>query len=388
LNFKTLKLYDFFEEFNDFRTNKSKRDLGCENMSKNLIRTVKNGKIYFKNHKIICPKCKSHKVNEDGYYKRTLHFLHIGEKICLLKTYKCSKCGKKFVTNMKSIVDENKNITKPIINCIQDLYSTFGNSLYKIQYWLKKDYNVNISHQSIENIILSYKNDYNIKNWSYSGYYLFDSLWIKINGQWKYILALFDLKLNTLINYKIVDSEDSKTIYQFINKSTYNQNRYYIVTDLKKEYREVIYKLGFKHQFCKFHTKQKINRDIKLYLKENKINKENELKIKEFKRIIFDMLNSKNMNEANNIRKQLFSKINQFPLFARNLFWKFIVPYFKNLTYFLENNLETSTSNKIENFFQKVFPKHIKKKFRSKLGAEVRFELKIKYWNQNNLKNF
>ena len=136
---------------------------------------------------------------------------------------------------MKSIVDENKNITKPVINCIQNLYSIFGNSIYKNQILVKKkDYHVNISHQSIENIILSHKTEYKVKNKPYSGYYLFDSLWIKINGQWKYILALFDLKTNTLINYKIVDAEDSKTIHHFINKSTYNQKRYYIVTDLKK----------------------------------------------------------------------------------------------------------------------------------------------------------
>ena len=116
------------------------------------------------------------------------------------------------------------------------------------------------------------------------------------------------------------------------------QKRYYIVTDLKKEYREVIYKLGFKHQFCKFHTKQKINRDLRTYLKQNKIKEEDKSKIIEFKKIIFNIIDSKNIDEAKNIRKQLFSKINEFPHFTRNLFWKFIVPYFKNLTYFLEKN--------------------------------------------------
>lgn len=162
---------------------------------------------------------------------------------------------------------------------------------------------------------------------------------LKLTGNGSIFLALFDLKINTLINYKIVDSEDSKTIHHFINKSTYNQKRYYIVTDLKKEYREVIYKLGFKHQFCKFHTKQKINRDLRTYLKQNKIKEEDKSKIIEFKKIIFNIIDSKNIDEAKNIRKQLFSKINEFPHFTRNLFWKFIVPYFKNLTYFSRKEL-------------------------------------------------
>lgn len=76
-------------------------------------------------------------------------FFHIGERICFIKTYKCPKCGKKFVTNMKSIVDENKNITKPVIDCIQNLYSIFGNSIYKNQILVKKKTITSISHTKV-----------------------------------------------------------------------------------------------------------------------------------------------------------------------------------------------------------------------------------------------
>jgi len=54
-------------------------------------------------------------------------------------------------------------------------------------------------------------------------------------------------------------------------ESTYNQDRKYIVTDLKHEYRQPIRKLGFKHQFCVFHTKQKINMRHKRLLKTKQI---------------------------------------------------------------------------------------------------------------------
>ena len=56
-------------------------------------------------------------------------------------------------------------------------------------------------------------------------YYLFDSLWVKINGIWNYVLALFDVKLNTLVSVKLVESEDYKTIYQFLNESLRNQKK-------------------------------------------------------------------------------------------------------------------------------------------------------------------
>ena len=95
-----------------------------------------------------------------------------------------------FYTDIKSIVDENCNITKPVIEYINEIYSVSGNSIYKIQYMLKRFFNVDISHQSIESCIISDENDDISVNESYSGYYLFDSLWTKINGVWNYFFSL------------------------------------------------------------------------------------------------------------------------------------------------------------------------------------------------------
>ena len=67
-----------------------------------------------------------------------------------------------------------------------------------------------------------------------------------------------------------------------------------------------------------------------------------------------------------------------------NLLWFFIIPYFKTITFHLENSNVPTTSNKIENFFQKVFSKHIKKTLRTFEGARTRFSLKTKYWVQRN----
>ena len=40
--------------------------------------------------------------------------------------------------------------------------------------------------------------------------------------------------------------------------------------------------------------------------------------------------------------------------FIYKILWKFTIPYFKKLTYHLENSNIPSTNNKIENIFQKV----------------------------------
>ena len=48
-----------------------------------------------------------------------------------------------------------------------------------------------------------------------------------------------------------------------------------VTTDLKEEYRKPIDTLIRDHQFCQFHLQQKINRDLKKFIKENNLN-ENE----------------------------------------------------------------------------------------------------------------
>ena len=244
MELKEYKLSDFIPEFSEFRQSDDLSRFGCENIENNLIRLEKRGKIHFENRIAVCPSCKSHHTVKNGTYERKLIFLRIGERICTIQKYKCKKCGKVFYTDLSSLVYSNSNITLPVIDCIENLYQIYGAGLHKIRFDLKQQHNIEISHQSIENIILNSNYQFNYKNWEYSGYYLFDSLWVKINGEWNYILALFDVKLNTLVSAKLVESEDSTTIYHFLNESLRNQKKISIGTDLKHEYREAIDKLG------------------------------------------------------------------------------------------------------------------------------------------------
>ena len=59
----------------------------------------------------------------------------------------------------------------------------------------------------------------------------------------------------------------------FLNQSLRNQNKKCIITDLKPEYKVAIDKLRVKQQFCTFHLKQLINREIRDYIKENNASK-------------------------------------------------------------------------------------------------------------------
>lgn len=383
---KQFKLFDFVPEFSEFRQFDDLSRFGCENIENNLIKLEKRGKIHFENRVAICPSCKSHNAVKNGTYERKLIFLRIGEQICTIQKYKCRKCGKVFYTDLLSLVYSNSNITLPVIECIENLYQIYGAGLHKIRFDLKQQHNIEISHQSIENILLNSNYQFNYDNWTYSRYYLFDSLWVKINGEWNYILALFDVKLNTLVSVKLVESEDSKTIYQFLNESLRNQKKISIGTDLKHEYREAIDKLKVKHHFCKFHVKQAVNKRFKDYFDKNPLSEDEKDILNCLKHDIYKILDAKDLNTAKELRNELINKKYTKNKFTNKILWKFIIPYFKKLTTHLENTNIPSTNNKIENIFQKVFPKHIKRTMKIEQGLLARFMLKLNYWNLNNEK--
>ena len=301
MELKEYKLSDFIPEFSEFRQSDDLSRFGCENIADNLIRLEKRGKIHFENMINICPSCNSKDTVKNGNYDRKLIFLRIGEQICTVQKYKCNKCGKVFYTDLSSLVYSNSNITLPVISCIENLYQIYGAGLHKIRFDLKQQHNIEISHQSIENILLNSNYQFNYENWTYSGYYLFDSLWVKINGEWNYILALFDVKLNTLVSAKLVESEDSKTIYQFLNESLRNQKKISIGTDLKHEYREAIDKLKVKHHFCKFHVKQAINKRFKDYFDKNSLSDEEKEVLTNLKQDIYKILDVNDLDSAKHL---------------------------------------------------------------------------------------
>ena len=384
MDLKEYKLFDFVPEFSEFRQFDDLSRYGCENIDNNLIRLEKRGKIYFKNKISICPNCNSTHTVKNGIYKRKLILLRIGEQLCNIQKYKCKKCGKVFYTDLSSLVYDNSNITLPVINCIENLYQIYGASLHKIRFDLKQQHNIEISHQSIENILLSSNYQFNYGNWTYSGYYLFDSLWVKINGIWNYLLALFDVKLNTLVSIKLVESEDSKTIYQFLNESLRNQKKISIGTDLKHEYREAIDKLNIKHHFCRFHVKQNINKRFKDHIDKNQLTNEDTEILDHLKADIYKILDSESVIDAKIVRDKLID--NKYPKnnFIDKILWKFVIPNFNKLIIPIENSIIPSTNNKIENIFQKIFPKHIKRRMKIEKGLLTRFMLKLNYWNVNN----
>ena len=215
-------LFDFIKNFENKVKLEFKSEKNSKKTNKQKNNVKKKSNYYLKNGKNICPHCGSKKVIKFAYKTKKLVILNEGKVEVKIQRYKCKICNKIFNTDLSNFVLLNCNITIPVIETIRRIYSIHGSSIYKIKYGLKKQFKVDISHQSIENVIKNYKKENKVEFWSYSGYYLFDSIWTKINDSWKYILALFDVKQNTLVSFDLASNESKKTIKKFLGKSTRN----------------------------------------------------------------------------------------------------------------------------------------------------------------------
>ena len=123
-------------------------------------------------------------------YSRKLIFLTIGEQNCVVQKYKCNKCGHVIYTDLSSIVNGNANISIPVIEHIEYLYSYFNGSLHKIRKSLKKEHNIEISHSKHRKHHIEFRiTKLSMKIGLFQDIILFDALWVKKNGNWKYLLA-------------------------------------------------------------------------------------------------------------------------------------------------------------------------------------------------------
>jgi len=381
---KTYKLSYFCEELSEYEEKQSGILKKGENYNNNLKKWFKKDILHIEMLIPICHHCYSSKVIKNNKTERILYFYDKSEVKTEIQGYKCKKCGKTFYTNVEEIVSKNSNYTNDFIQKTLELVVFFNGSLRNVACKVKKDTGIGISHQTIENWILQIKNYNTGKIERFSGYYIFDVQWIKIKGHWHYRFTLFDTKYNTIIADKIYSKENSKNIKEFLEKSTWNQEKISITSDLDEKYKPIIEKLGFKHQWCLFHAFKNINKSVKSFIKENKFTEDEEKEIIKQKLELFNLFRCESFNSARNKFNNILSKINNFCKVIQEIMVESIMPYFNTFFAFLKDEKIDCTSNKLENCFLKTIPRHIKNIMKTIDGAMSRIWLKTKLWDERN----
>lgn len=331
-----------------------------------------------------CCDCYTHNVIKKGFINRKIFLLGIGEIIVKVQRYQCKKCGKNFQVDLNGLLDKNNNVSVLLKEKIVHLFDIFNGSLHKIKEILKEDWNTDISHQTIENVLLSNKNENKESCGNESGYYLFDVQYVKINGIWRYRYTLFDSKLNIPIIEELHLDQKFKTTEKFLKENLKYRHVKSVTTDGHPHYKKILRKLCIKHQLCIFHTKQEINRKISQFIKENKLSTAEQNKIIDEKQDIINIFNSNNPKEARNKLNKLIKQKNELHTFIKSNILLKIRDYFKHYTLFLENKNIASTSNQIENYFSKTMPKSIKKIYRTIKGIKSRININRQRWIRRN----
>ena len=362
-----------------------------------------------------CKHCGSRKFSRKGYNWRLL-FLDNGMAIRVkVKRYKCNKCERKFQVEFTDYWGKFCNFSNEIKNKSKILLQNGWKSLRNIGNDFKSLLNLDISHETVRK---SLKNNGDLywlnEELKLSGYYGFDTQWIRIEQKWVYRHEIFDIVNNMSVACLISKKETPDVIKNFINTSIHPKDRKAIITDLKKDYDKIMENLGFKHQHCTFHLiknintslKSKITEELNKYeeeirknnpeLSKTKINeliknKKDEIKdeIKICLNLFYELFHQQSLEKAMSFIELLKRELKNFPKMLQDYLNKNFFPEYRKYLVFLEEpfigKLE-STNNKLENYFGNTLDRHTKRIYRTPEGIFDYIMARKNGWVENQKK--
>ena len=387
LDFIQLKLYDFSDEKIDQEkiiSGKLNKNPKIENTNHKLFLDENNT---FRYDNPICPICGSHKIIKKGTITKNKQNINGNITEFREQQYQCKKCNKKFGISNNPLIKNNKHYLQEIIDKIPEIMKIGYQSLRKISKYFQIFLGIRISHQTIRN--WSNKNhEETIHNeeFEYSGYYLYDEQFLRLNGVRHYRLTLFDAILNIPVSEQIVRRRIPKNTKKFILDSTANKPFICLTTDLFPMYRNVADEIGVKHQLCTFHLFQTINHKLKVHCRRNKINGKARDHIYENAQELKNCFRQNSKQEAIEQFKQYLQNYRAIPVVLKDFIRKHIINHFHRYVEHLDNENIEKTSNKVENYYRQTNPEIIKKLYKTKEGILTFLDFQMQNWTQNHIK--
>jgi transposase-like protein len=378
-----LKLSDFGlkkPSFEKILTEKFQSPQNRLNVNKNLNLLVDN---HFEYLNPVCPLCGSHHVNKQEYQDRNPILGDFGSQKIYLRRYLCKNCNKKFVTSLDSIIKPRHRYANVYIDNMKSLIETGYRSLRKIVEDFQTFFGVSPSHQSIKNWLTN-KAKNRIQNISniYSGYYCYDEQYLKINGERKYRLTLYDTILNIPVAEEIVFKRTPEAIKNFIQQSTINHPLIAVTTDHFREYKNIMDELGVKHQLCIFHLFKMIGSTVYKLLKSKKVLKREKISLCLYFTDIKNIFRTYDYKIALIRLEILLDKFNNIPTVLKRYISKKVIFDFQRLTHFMRDPLIKRTSNQVENYYRQTEPEQIKTIYKTNKGILSYLYLKMNKWTK------
>lgn len=368
INYIQLKLFDFVDgkpNFDEVLKKRLNEDISLNNS--NSIELDENNTFKYVNPS--CPKCGSHKIIKKGTVTKNKQNM-LGKVIEFKEQqYQCKSCNKKFGIKNNTLFDNDKYFFKNISDKIPEIIKKGYNSLRKIKAYFNIFLNVEISHTTINNWLKIDENILIINDKAkYSGYYLYDEQFLKLNGKRHYRLTLFDSVYEIPISEKIVRNRSPTVIKQFIKESLHNKPIIAITTDLYPMYRNIFDDLNIKQQLCIIHLRRTIYTKLKHYKRKNNLSeKENEQMYKNAKKFI-EIFHETNYFIAKQKYERYINKFNEIPPVLQQFMQKHVINFIERYLLYLKNPKIEKTSNKLDNYYRNTDPEIIKTRYKTRKG--------------------
>ena len=246
------------------------------------------------------------------------------------------------------LIGKNKQFLQEIMDKIPGIMKIRYQSLRKISKYFEIFLKIHVSHQTIKNWSnKNHKETINNEKFEYSGYYLYNEQFLRLNGVRYYKLTLFDAILNVPVSKRIVCRRILKNTKKFILDSTKNKPFICLTTDLFPMYRNVADEIGVNHQLCIFHLFQTINHKLKVYCRRNKINTKQREHIYENVQELKNCFRQNSTKEAIGQFKQYLQNYMAIPVVLKDFIRKHIINHFHRYVQHLddeniEKNIEQS----------------------------------------------
>jgi hypothetical protein len=320
-------------------------------------------------------------VIKQEFRSRTPILGSFGHQKLYLRRYRCTACGKKFMTPLSAVVAPSHRYASVFKETAAKMIQTGYRPLRKLRDDLRTTFGIAPSHQAIQNW-LAVGEEKGIQGASsqYSGYYCYDEQHIELAARKRYRLTLFDSILNIPVAEEIAEDCGYQTVYAFLKGSLHGRPLVAITTDHKREYKGILDELGAAHQLCIFHLYKMIGDIVYAALQSKRYSYRDKIKFCLYFTAIKNVFRTTDPQVAQERLERLLDDYWNIPPRLRGFIAGKILPDFERLTLFMRDGWVSKTTNPVENYYRQTDPESTKKIYRTSHGVLSYLAQKMVYW--------
>jgi len=322
----------------------------------------------------VCPECGSVKVTKQEFMKRNPKLGDFGKLEIYVRRYMCKKCGRKFVTRIEGVVKPNDQYARLVKEYVKASISKGYSSLSELRFQVFANFGLLPSKQAIWNWIGNEEIEL-----GHSGYYCYDEEYLKINGERRYRLTLFDHITNVVVEEAIIEGLKAEEIKGFLRTALEGKPLIAITTDGRRDYKGIIEGLGAVHQSCIFHLVKDMLEALYHYLRKEKIDPIDRMAAARVATEFQNVFRSGSYGEAEDRFEGLLDSYRKMPYCLRKYVDKVMMD-FDRYTVFLKDSLISKTSNPVEEYFRQTSPEKVKKIYKSPHGILKFLRQRAGFW--------